>query len=96
MNEPEFISQTEVIPGSREAINWMTDRSKETQEKGARWHRWSWHPDIPNLLLHEAWHVRPVDDRDNLAKRSSLLSGECPIAPENERAPFLGPGDRDI
>ena len=66
MAEPDFLSQAELTPGSREQVDWMKARAKEAEAKGARWHRWSRDPINPRLILHEAWPVRPVDVHGNL------------------------------
>ena len=57
--EPDFLSQCgeALTPGQRR--EWFRFEAFQAEEKGATFHRYSVHPDIPNLILYEGWKERP-------------------------------------
>lgn len=64
--EPDFLSQNGDLKSGPEQMDWYLARRAEAVAKGARWHRYSFHPEIKYLILYEGWHVMPVDADGNL------------------------------
>jgi hypothetical protein len=59
--EPGFISQSSKQFDEPARLDWFRTCARSAAEKGATFHRFSIHPDIPNLILHEGWKARPDD-----------------------------------
>jgi hypothetical protein len=52
-------------------MNWWRHHAQEAELKGATWHRFSYHPQNPNLILYEGWKVRPDDQGEPRFQLSS-------------------------
>jgi hypothetical protein len=62
MGEPDFLSQTAEPMTPAERSMWFQARAREARASGAAHMRATVHPDDENLLLFEAWKVRPDDE----------------------------------
>lgn len=62
--EPEFISQTAEQMTPDERRMWCRKQARDAEEKGATFHRWTMHDEIPNLILYEGWKAKPEDQGD--------------------------------
>jgi hypothetical protein len=60
-HEPDFISQCGEPLTESARLEWFMSRAREAEDAGAVLARYSVHPDIPDLILFEAWKVRPAD-----------------------------------
>ena len=60
--EPDFIAQTAEPMSKSERRRWFEERGGEFSRQGATHFRLTAHETIQNLLLLEAWKVRPEDE----------------------------------
>ncbi len=63
-DEPFFICQSGETMTEKEAQSWFRRTAGEARQEGARWVRFSYHPEIQHLRIVEGWHVRPDDEGD--------------------------------
>jgi hypothetical protein len=72
--EPSHISQCCELKTPQERDAWWAAQHAAAKAAGAVFHRYSSHPDDPQLILYEGWMVRPPED---LGKpRWQLTAGE--------------------
>lgn len=58
--EPDFLSQNGEPLTEDQEREWVRERVREGEERGAIWYRVSKHPTMANLILYEGWKIRPV------------------------------------
>lgn len=73
VEEPDFISQTAEPMTPEQRMEWFRWRAADAEEKGATWHRFSSCPEMPEVILHEGWKVRPQDQGEPRFQMVSLL-----------------------
>jgi len=59
--EPDFVSQCAEPMTPEQRMEWFRWRAAAAEEKGATFHRYSICPEMPDVILHEGWKVRPDD-----------------------------------
>jgi hypothetical protein len=71
--EPKFISQNGENLSPDETREWFRECAREAEEQGAVFHRFTAHPTIVGLILHEGWTEQPQEQGE---PRFMLQAGE--------------------
>lgn len=61
-DEPFYVRQTAEQMTEDEARRWFHEAAEEACQGGAKWARYTVHPDIKHLMIVEAWRERPDDE----------------------------------